>query len=124
MSRLRFGIAMSVAASLVATLGLSAALAAKDASEVDALVEAIRAIDGDPAYGEYLGGECVTCHRRSGPTEGIPRISGISDAHFVRAMVEYREKIRTNEVMRTTAQRLSDEEIAALAAHFAEREAQ
>ena len=115
---------MPIAASVVVSLGLSAALAAKDMTAVDTAVEAIRAIDGDPAYGEYLGGECVTCHRRSGPTEGIPRINGISDAHFVRAMVEYREKIRTNEVMRTTASRLSDEEIAALAAHFAEREPQ
>lgn len=122
MSRLRLGMAVSVATSLLVAIGLSAALAARDAAEVEALVEAIRAIDGDPAYGEYLGGECVTCHRRSGPTDGIPRISGLPEDHFVRAMVEYREKIRTNEVMRTTASRLSDEEIAALAAHFAERE--
>ena len=52
----------------------------------------------------------------------IPQINGIGEHHFVRAMIEYREKIRTNEVMRTTAARLSDEEIAALAAHFTERE--
>jgi cytochrome c553 len=89
---------------------------------VDATVEAIMAIDGDPAYGEYLGGECATCHRRSGPADGIPPDQRHPEAHFVRAMVEYREKIRANEVMRTTAARLSDEEIAALAAHFAERE--
>jgi len=107
---------------LAVSAGLSLAAADKDEAEIEATVEAILAIDGDPAYGEYLGGECATCHRRSAPAEGIPQINGIGEHHFVRAMIEYREKIRTNEVMRTTAARLSDEEIAALAAHFTERE--
>jgi len=107
---------------LVLSAGLSMAAADEDWADIDATVEAIMAIDGDPAFGEYLGGECATCHRRSAPSEGIPQISGIDAHHFVRAMIEYREKIRTSEVMRTTAARLSDEEIAALAAHFSERE--
>jgi cytochrome c553 len=121
-SRSRLAVAALATASLALAAGASASLADRDEAGVDATVKAIMAIDGDPAYGEYLGGECVTCHRRSGPADGIPQISGIPEQHFVRAMVEYREKIRANEVMRTTAARLSDEEIAALAAHFAERD--
>lgn len=117
--RLKFSVLTMSA--LAVSAGLSMAAADVDGSAIDATVEAIIAIDGDPAYGEYLGGECATCHRRSAPAEGIPQINGIDENHFVRAMVEYREKIRTNEVMRTTAARLSDEEIAALAAHFTER---
>jgi cytochrome c len=121
-SREGFGVVVLTAASLVLAAGHSAASGDEHEAGVNETIEAIMAVDGDAAYGEYLGGECVTCHRRSGPTDGIPQISGIPEAQFVRAMVEYREKIRTNEVMRTTAARLSDEEIAALAAHFSERE--
>ncbi|MFN4271218.1 MAG: c-type cytochrome [Aliihoeflea sp.] len=109
---------MTTVASLVFAGAMVPAKADRDVDQIDAKVEAIMAIDGDPAYGEYLGGECATCHRRSAPAEGIPQINGIDEHHFVRAMVEYREGIRLNEVMRTTAARLSDEEIAALAAHF------
>jgi cytochrome c553 len=120
---------VSRSAGLAVTMGVAAALmlvpttilADMDDTEVEARAEAILALGGDPAYGEYLGGECGTCHRRSERADGIPQISGIEAHHFVRAMVEYREGIRTNEVMRTTAARLSDEEIAALAAHFTER---
>lgn len=86
---------------------------------VDGEVEAILALPGDPAYGAYLGGECVTCHRASGTAPGIPQIAGLPRNHFVRALVEYRSGLRDNEVMRTTAGRLKDDEIAALAAHFA-----
>lgn len=84
--------------------------------------ETIAAIAGDPAYGQYLGGECVTCHRQSGAAPGIPPIAGLPKDHFVLALVEYRAGARDNEVMVTTARRLSDEEIAALAAHFAAKD--
>lgn len=122
MQATRLVAALTTVASLVLAGAMVPAKADRDVDQIDAKVEAIMAIDGDPAYGEYLGGECATCHRRSAPAEGIPQISGMDEHHFVRAMVEYREGVRANEVMRTTAARLSDEEIAALAAHFTERE--
>lgn len=123
MPRLRFNVAIMAIVLPALAAGIPAAVAAEDATEIEVIVESILAIDGDPAFGEYLGGECATCHRRSAPAEGIPQISGIDPQHFVHAMVEYREGIRANEVMRTTAARLSDEEIAALAAHFTDRAA-
>ncbi|MGY6706776.1 MAG: c-type cytochrome [Rhizobiaceae bacterium] len=122
MSPRRLKISVLSIPALALSAGLSIAIADEKEPEIDATVAAILEIDGDPAYGEFLGGECATCHRRSAPAEGIPQISGIDEHHFVRAMVEYREGVRANEVMRTTAARLSDEEIAALAAHFTERE--
>lgn len=82
-------------------------------------VAAIVSVTADPAYGEYLAGDCITCHRRSGPADGIPPIAGLPVEHFVKALVEYRLRIRDNEVMTVRASRLSDEEIAALAHHFA-----
>lgn len=77
-------------------------------------------ISGDPAYGEYLSSECTTCHRRDGADEGIPSITGWPVEDFVVAMHAYKRKIRPHPVMQMLAGRLSDEEIAALAAYFAE----
>lgn len=78
----------------------------------------ILALDGDPAYGEYLSGECVTCHQPDGQDKGIPSIAGWPREVFVTAMHAYKSKARINPVMRMIAGPLSDEEIAALAAYF------
>ncbi|MGG7568389.1 c-type cytochrome [Rhodovulum sp. DZ06] len=81
---------------------------------------AILAIQGDPAYGEYLSSECVTCHQADGADRGIPSIVGWPAEDFVTAMHAYKNEHRPHPVMRMMAQRLSDEEIAGLAAWFAE----
>lgn len=78
----------------------------------------ILAIRGDPAYGAYLSGECTTCHLSDGGGEGIPSITGWPVEDFVVAMHAYKKNIRLNPVMNMMASRLSDEEIAALAAYF------
>ncbi len=80
----------------------------------------ILAIVGDRDYGEYLASECSTCHQSSGADDGIPSITGWPEDDFVIAMHAYKEKIRPHPVMQMMAGRLSDEEIAALAAYFAE----
>jgi cytochrome c553 len=74
---------------------------------------------GDRAFGEYLSGECVTCHQTSGrsPT-GIPSIVAWPDDQFIAVLKSYKEKHRDNPVMQVIAGRLSDEEMAALAAYF------
>lgn len=79
---------------------------------------AILAIVGDPDYGEYLSGECVTCHQASGEDKGIPSITGWPRDDFVIAMHAYKDEVRPHPVMRMIAGRLSDEEIAGLAAYF------
>ena len=38
--------------------------------------------NADIAYGEYLAGECVTCHRSGAANDGIPNISGV-DAEII-----------------------------------------
>lgn len=73
---------------------------------------------GDRALGQYLSSECVTCHQLSGKYDGIPPIVGWPETSFVQIMNEYRNKDRENPVMQTIANRLSPEEIAALAAYF------
>jgi cytochrome c553 len=79
---------------------------------------------GDAALGEYLAAECVTCHQLSGQYHGIPPIVGWPAASFVEILTEYRLKRRANPVMQTVAARLSDDDMAALAAYFGSLPAQ
>jgi len=80
---------------------------------------AVLETEGDPAYGEYLASECVTCHQASGHADGIPSIVGLPREHFVRALLEYKNNIRSNEVMKLMTGSMGNEEMAALAAYFA-----
>jgi len=75
-------------------------------------------MEGDPEYGEYLAGECVTCHQATGHADGIPSIVGLPKDYFVRSLFEYGSNVRSNEVMKLRVANLSNEEIAALAAYF------
>ena len=70
----------------------------------------------DIGYGEYLAGECVTCHRKL--STGIPQINGIEAETFVTIMKAYRTKELDNKVMQMMAGRLDDEQIISLAAYF------
>ncbi len=83
---------------------------------------AILTIVGDPEYGEYLASECMTCHQTSGANDGIPGINGWPTEDFAVAMHAYKQKLRPHPVMQMMAGRLSDEEIAALAAYFKDLE--
>ncbi len=83
---------------------------------------AILALQGDPEYGEYLSSECLTCHKADGTADGIPSITQWPTEDFVVAMHAYKEKLRPHPVMQMMASRLSDEEIAALAAYFKDLE--
>lgn len=78
----------------------------------------ILALKGDPEYGEYLSSECTTCHQRDGSDKGIPSITLWPAEDFVLAMHAYKQKLRPHPVMQMMAGRLSEEEIAALAAYF------
>lgn len=97
--------------------------AARTAEAVDhEVAPEILAIVGDPAYGEYLSSECTTCHQLSGADEGIPSITNWPADMFVIAMHAYKEAKRQHPVMQMMAGRLSNEEIAALAAYFKDLE--
>ena len=82
----------------------------------------ILGLKGDPEYGEYLSAECTTCHQKDGSAKGIPSITHWPPEDFVAAMHAYKVKLRPHPVMQMMAGRLSHEEIAALAAYYAEIE--
>lgn len=75
-------------------------------------------LEPDIEYGQYLSGECVTCHQVNNTSGGIPSITGLPKDVFVHSVYEYKNEIRKNPVMRTIAKRLGDEELIALAAYF------
>ncbi len=79
---------------------------------------AVLKLDGDREYGEYLSGECVTCHQVSGHADGIPSIVGIPKEYFITSLFEYKSNIRSNDVMKLRVENLTNEEVAALAAYF------
>ena len=82
----------------------------------------VLALVGDPEYGEYLSSECGTCHQIDGAYDGIPAIISWPEEDFVIAMHAYKRKIRPHPVMQMMAGRLTDEEIAALAAYYGQLE--
>ena len=80
--------------------------------------------NADIAYGEYLAGECVTCHSVTGADKGIPSIVGVDAQGFAYMMHAYKKKELENKVMQLVAGRLDDEQIASLATYFASLPAQ
>ncbi len=76
-------------------------------------------VKGDIAYGEYLSSECVTCHIKSGSSQGIPSITGWDPKDFVDVINMYKNKERSNQVMQLVASRLTDEQVVSLAVYFA-----
>jgi cytochrome c len=73
---------------------------------------------GDVELGRHLASECLTCHRAGGAT--VPALFGMAPPRFTTAIKAYRDRERPNPVMQTIAGRLTDEEITALAAYFAQ----
>jgi len=74
---------------------------------------------GDTALGEYLSGQCTTCHQLSGKTAGIPSIVGWDESSFIEVINAYKNQERDNKAMQNITSTLNDEDIAALAAYFA-----
>ena len=75
-------------------------------------------LDGaDFDYGEYLAGQCLTCHQNSSD-EGIPAINGAEALYIAKKLILYKNKELENEVMQLVAGALDKEQIASLAIYF------
>ena len=96
---------------------LAASLFASAVSAEDLLAGA------DIGYGEYLSGECVTCHSQNGTNSGIPAINGLDAEVFATVMHAYKTGDVEHPVMQMVAGRLDGEQIASLAVYFASRPA-
>jgi cytochrome c len=91
------------------------------AGTLAAVLTAATALHAGPdiELGRYLATDCLTCHRPGAGGGAIPNINGMAEDRFTVLLTAYREKRLSNPVMQNVAQRLTDEEIAALAAYFA-----
>ena len=76
-------------------------------------------VGADIGYGEYLSGECVTCHSQTGVDKGIPSINGLDAEVFASVMQAYKAGELVHPVMQMVAGRLDGEQIASLAVYFA-----
>ena len=50
-------------------------------------VEDVLAVEADPAYGEYLAGECMTCHTGQNTNDSIPDIHGKEPSYIAGALL-------------------------------------
>lgn len=87
-------------------------------TSIEERIDTILALENDVDYGAYLASECGTCHNENSADKGIPVIHGKEAMFLVKALLEYKEKIRSNETMISIAGALGDEEIGALAVYF------
>ena len=69
-------------------------------------------------YGEYLAGECTSCHRLDGVDKGIPSIVGMDAESFTIVLKAYQTGDLDNPAMVSVAKSLDDDQIKALAAFF------
>lgn len=84
----------------------------------DPRVEEILQLSADPDYGEYLAGECVTCHSVGGASGGVPAIRGQERRYIIMALLAYQDGARSNTTMQQITKSLGQDEIAALAKYF------
>jgi cytochrome c553 len=80
-----------------------------------------KAGDGDPNKGAALAEPCSTCHGDDGNASGdeMPTLAGQDARYFVKAMKAYQTGARQHEKMFEAVEKLSEAEIADLAAYYA-----
>lgn len=75
---------------------------------------------GDAAAGKAKAGVCAGCHGANGEGKGsYPALAGRSQAEITTALEEYKSGKRSNPMMHSFAAKLSDDDIANLAAYYA-----
>lgn len=66
---------------------------------------------------------CAACHGPDGnsPTPAFPKLAGQNEDYLKAMLKHYRSKQRSNAIMTAQAEKLTDQEIADLAAYFAQQ---
>lgn len=111
---------LCVCISFAVALGVSFISGATSTQIDEAEVLRVLGVSQDIVYGEYLAGECASCHAKV-VVEGsnVPVIHGADAILITRALLEYRSGVRDNTTMGSVATVLGDEEIAVLAQYLA-----
>lgn len=75
---------------------------------------------GDPQAGKAKAAACAGCHGANGEGKGsFPALAGKSEAVLDQDMHDYKSGKRSNAVMKGFVDKLSDQDIANLAAYYA-----
>lgn len=75
---------------------------------------------GDVAAGQALSKKCAACHGKMGEgKKKNPSIAGLDEAAFVKSMHDYKSGARKNAMMKMSVKKLSDQDMANLAAYYA-----
>jgi cytochrome c553 len=74
---------------------------------------------GNATAGKAKADDCAECHGANGEgTEG-PRLAGKSETELLKAMQDYKSGKRSDAVMKALLSKLSDQDLADLAAYYA-----
>lgn len=77
----------------------------------------------DAGTPEALAAQCAGCHGPAGEgVEDFPPLAGLNADYLITQLEAYRSGARANPMMNTISESLSDEDIAALAAHYSSLE--
>jgi cytochrome c553 len=75
---------------------------------------------GDVAAGKAKAKSCIGCHGADGKgKKNNPPMVGIPEAEFAQAMNDYKSGTRKHKTMNVLSKKLSDDDIANLAAYYA-----
>ena len=112
----RTGIALGLGVLLGAGVGIGAGVAQEPAPA--------EALQGDPASGKTLSGQCRTCHGTDGYAKIpiAPHIGGEPAGYLARQLTDFRDGRRQHEMMSVVAASLTDQQIADLAAWYASQQ--
>jgi cytochrome c553 len=74
---------------------------------------------GDAAAGAKKAKSCAGCHGKKGEgKKKNPPLAGMEEAKFVKAMQDYKSGAKKNKMMKKFAKKLSDGDMANLAAYY------
>jgi cytochrome c553 len=74
---------------------------------------------GDADAGKAKAKACAGCHGANGEgKKKNPPLAGMEESAFIQAMADYKSGAKENKTMKRTAKKLSDEDVANLAAYY------
>jgi cytochrome c553 len=83
-------------------------------------VTALASAQTPPASGRYLAANCANCHGTGGVSQGaMPSLAGQEAGYLAEQMRQFRDGKRPATIMHQLAKGYTDEQIVAIAAHFA-----
>lgn len=75
---------------------------------------------GDSDAGKAKAAKCASCHGSNGEgKKDNPPLAGMAEAAHVKALQEYKDGTRDHKVMQRFTKKLSDQDMADLAAYYA-----